>query len=138
MTSYWWIQFKAWNNTSWSCANKTWILTDFFSVVSTSAMFNGIKIMKGKKRMRMLLDMSVLNYSIKNKNIVGSCQSKSLSQWPICFYFWFSFVVLIPFNNAKVETAERNSVKIHILLAHDQNILINTLNQIHQWRVTIL
>ena len=62
---------------------------------------------EGKKRMRMLLDMSVLNYLIENKKIVGNCQSKSLSQWPICFYFWFSFVVLIPFNNKEVETMEK-------------------------------
>ena len=88
MTSYWWIQFKAWNNTSWSCANKTWILTDFFSVVSTLAMFNGIEITKEKKKNEDVARyerVKLFDQKETNKKIVGNFQSKSLAQWPILF-----------------------------------------------------
>ena len=138
MTSYWWIQFKAWNNTSWSCANKTWILTDFFSVVSTSAVFNGIEITKEKKNEDVARYEGVKSFDQKTIRLLIIVNQNHLPSYLFCFYFWFSFVISIPFNNAEVETTEKNSVKIHILVANDQNVFINTLNQIHQWLVRIL
>ena len=132
MTSYWWIQFKAWNNTFWSCANKTWILTDFFFSSLHFSCVQRYRNNEGKKRMRMLLDMSLLNHSIKNENIVGSCQSESLSQRPILFLI---LVFLCRFNTVHQCWSgdyEKNSVKIHILLAHDQNVSINSFYLIYQ------